>query len=79
MKVSISMDKVHFTLPIPMALVSIIGPIVIRNLSSKKLSWEIKSLILESFAIIIDNLKECKGMTLVDVETSKGEKVLIKI
>lgn len=79
MKISIRSDKVNFTLPLPMALVSIIGPLAIRNVPSEKLSLETKTWVLESFPVIIENLKKCKGITLVDVETAKGEKVIIKI
>ncbi len=79
MKISISADKFHFTLPVPMILVSMIGPFAIKCIPSEKLTHETKTWILEIFPEIIDSLKNCRGMTLVDIETAKGEKVLIKM
>lgn len=79
MKITVRADKVDFTLPLPMALVSIIGPLVIRYIPSEKLPAETKALVLESFPEIIKSLKKYKGMILVDVETAKGERVLVKI
>ncbi|HCW53557.1 MAG TPA: hypothetical protein DG753_07450 [Clostridium sp.] len=79
MIIFVSTDKVHFALPMPLGLVSIIGPIVIKSLPPEKLPQEIKPLILEAFPIIIKDLKKFRGMTLVYVETAKGEKVFIRI
>lgn len=79
MKISIAADKVHFTLPVPLPLVSLLGPCVIKSIPDEKLPAETKSWIIESLPDMLRNLKQYKGLTIVDVETVKGEKVLIKI
>ena len=63
MKISISVDKFHFTLPVPMILVSMIGPFAIKCIPSEKLTHETKTWILEIFPEIIDSLKNCRGMS----------------
>lgn len=79
MKISIAADKVRFTLPVPLSIVSFAGPLVIKNLPDDKLPAEIKSWIIRSFPDIIQKTKQYKGLTIVDVETAKGEKVVVKI
>lgn len=75
MKVSIKADKIRFTIPISLSLCGFI----IRHISNKELTEELKELIIETIKCAKGSSKEYKGMKIVEVETVDGQEVKITL
>lgn len=75
MIVSIKADKVRLIVPVPLFM----GEFVIKLIPKEKMSLEQKEYAIKVFKAVRKAIKEYKGLKIVDVETSNGEKVVVKI
>lgn len=74
MKVSIKVNKIRFTILLPIFLCELI----IRYIRREELTEELKYCIIQTIRYIKSNLKEYKGMKIVEVKTADGQEVVIK-
>ena len=75
MKVSIRVENKKITIPVPISL----GVIVVRCVPKKYINKEQKILVIESLKIIRKELKNYKGMKIVEVDAKSGEHVSITV
>ena len=75
MKVSIKAENRRFTIPVPLSM----GSLFIRLISSEQMSKEQKKFAIMTFKVIKKSLKEYKGMTIVEVDSSSGEHIKITV
>lgn len=73
MKVLIKVKKVKFTLPLPVFLFGFI----IKHIPNKEITEEMRIFIIDSIKCVEKNLKEYKGVKIVEIETNDGYEVTI--
>lgn len=75
MKISIKAEKINITIPVPLNM----GSMFIRYIPNKYITKDEKALALKAFKAIKHSLKQCKGITIVEIESSTGEVIRIKV
>lgn len=75
MKIRIKADKINLYIPVPLWA----GGIAIRIGLRDKLDKEQRRMVLESYKVCKKHLKAYKGLEIVNVESSTGEKVRITV
>lgn len=75
MKIYIKAEKIKITIPVPLNM----GSMFIRCIPNKYITKEEKVLALKAFKAIKHSLKQCNGMTIVEIESSTGEEIRITV
>lgn len=75
MKVLIKVEDKRFYIPVPISL----GVIAVKCTPKKYITIEQKKLVISTLKVIKRELKQYKGMKIVDVEASSGERISITI
>ena len=75
MKIRIKADKMNLYIPVPLWA----GGLAIRIGLRHTLDKEQRKIVLKSYKVCKKHLKRYKGLELVNVETSTGEKIRITV
>lgn len=75
MKVSIKSKDLNLNLPVPLS----VGSIAIRCIPNKLLNKNEKRLVLQLFKTVKSNLKDYKGLKIVEVISQNGEHINVTI